>query len=275
MSRIIRCIEGHVFDAEEADKCPVCGWTPPLKGANKAKLSKNAQRLSPIQSFHSAFQRLTALMDSLLKIAGIPIRPGVSAGIVCAIAILLCVTVGFALPGSHFWRTGVPTGETTQKSTEKLGPAASPGSNSNGRQDNQQAADPAGQSKRPTGQQNPARQDSAARTDDQIEVGGENTVGFGAIAYSPSRKYWGEAFGYRNRNATEKRALKECSADAPDCQVVASFYRQCGAVVDGDNGIWGAGLGPTPQLALQNAIATCMANNNGKECEIERITCTR
>lgn len=66
--------------------------------------------------------------------------------------------------------------------------------------------------------------------------------------------------------------MKECGQS--DCQLAASFYRQCGAVVDDENGVFGAGLGPTPQLALHDAFAACAARN-GKNCEIERVTCTR
>ncbi len=112
---------------------------------------------------------------------------------------------------------------------------------------------------------------------DEIEVGGENTSGFGAIAYSPSARSWGESFGYGSRNDAERRAVKECRSEAKgsgDCQLAVTFYRQCGAVAGDDNGVWGTGLGPTPQLALRDALAAC-ANNNGKECELERVTCTR
>jgi hypothetical protein len=109
---------------------------------------------------------------------------------------------------------------------------------------------------------------------DQIEVGGENSSGFGAIAYSPSKRSWGESFGYGSRNDAERRAVRECKSEAGDCQLAVTFYRQCGAVAGDDNGAWGTGLGSTPQLALRDALAAC-ANNNGKDCELERVTCTR
>jgi hypothetical protein len=150
---------------------------------------------------------------------------------------------------------------------------ARPDSNSSGGQD-QTDANSAGRSMTPTDQSKNPHQTQTARSDDQIEVGGENTRGFGAIAYSASARTWGEGFGYASRKATERRALKECASDVKDCQVVASFYQQCGAVADAEHGVWGAGLGPTPQLAVRDAIAVCAANS-GKDCEVVRVTCTR
>jgi hypothetical protein len=124
---------------------------------------------------------------------------------------------------------------------------------------------------RPGGADSPEK---AASLPDQIEVGGENKSGFGAIAYSPSKRSWGESYGYGSRNDAERHAAKECSSEANDCQSAVWFYRQCGAVAGDDSGAWGAGLGSTPQLALRDALATC-AGNNGKHCELERVTCTR
>jgi Domain of unknown function (DUF4189) len=122
--------------------------------------------------------------------------------------------------------------------------------------------------------QSPAAPEKAASLPDQIEVGGENRSGYGAIAYSPSNRSWGESYGYGSRNDAERHAVKECSSEARDCELAVWFNGQCGAVAGDDNGAWGAGLGPTPELALRDAMASC-AKNNGKDCELERVTCTR
>jgi len=183
------------------------------------------------------------------------------------------MTAGYALPGSFLWPSGwgrgvnvsVPNAETKmQKSAEKS--SAGPESNLKGGPQNQLPFGPADQPKTAPKQ--------SARLNDQIEVGGENASGFGAIAFSPSNRNWGESYGHGSRNAAERRAIKECASEAKDCELAVSFYRQCGAVVGDDNDVWGAGLGPTPQLALRDALATC-ASNNGKDCELERVTCTR
>jgi uncharacterized protein DUF4189 len=120
----------------------------------------------------------------------------------------------------------------------------------------------------------PGRPEKPASLPDQIEVGGGDSSGFGAIAYSPSNRSWGESYGYGSRSAAERRAVKECASDTKDCQLAVWFYRQCGAVAGNDKGAWGTGLGPTPQLALRDALTAC-ANNQGKDCELERVTCTR
>jgi hypothetical protein len=109
---------------------------------------------------------------------------------------------------------------------------------------------------------------------DQFDVGGENSSGFGAIAYSPSARRWGESFGYGSRNDAQRRAVRECKSDIGDCQLAVTFYRQCGAVAGDDNGAWGTGVGSTPRLAVRGALSAC-ANNNGKDCELGRVTCTR
>jgi len=109
----------------------------------------------------------------------------------------------------------------------------------------------------------------------EFEVGGENMSGFGAIAYSPSKRVWGDAYGYAARRDAEKRAFAECrNQQASDCQLAISFYRQCGAVAGDENGAWGSGLSSIPKQAVRDALSAC-AGKGGKDCELERVTCTR
>ncbi len=278
MSRMIRCIEGHVFDAEKSDKCPTCGWQAPPKGASQDKPPPQKQAASLGQVLGAAFNSLTALVDRLLGAAGIAVRPGVSTGIVCAVAILLCVSLGYAVPGMLFGPSGrdgnsrvAPRSEeTTPKAPDKEAALPKDNNTPKGNPQNQQSANPPQPNPRPDPSQNDRQQSS--HLNDQYEVGGEGRTGFGAIAYSPSARSWGEAYAYGSRNATERRAMAECKEK--DCRIVASFYRQCGAVVDDENGVFGVALGATPQLALRDAFAACAANG-GKDCEIERVTCTR
>jgi hypothetical protein len=278
MSRMVRCIEGHVFDAEQSDKCPTCGWTAPPKAADQDQQAQVKPAASLGQSLRAVFNSLIALTDSLLRAVGLPTNRGTSTAVVGAVAILLCVSLGYALPGSIFWpssRSGAPSPEKLPKPDERPAVNLTPDTHSNVRPDTQHNASPVIPSPAPApapapNQAQPPPQ--SAHRDDQFEVGGENKSGFGAIAYSSSTRNWGESFGYSSRNASERRAIKKCGQS--DCQLVASFYRQCGAVVDDENGVFGSGLGPAPQLALHDAFAACEARN-GKNCEIERVTCAR
>jgi len=79
---MIRCIEGHIFDADKSAKCPICGWTPQQKAASKSKLPLDKQSASLRQLltslFHAVravFNTLTVKTDDLLKSTGIPVRP--------------------------------------------------------------------------------------------------------------------------------------------------------------------------------------------------------
>jgi hypothetical protein len=115
------------------------------------------------------------------------------------------------------------------------------------------------------------------QTSAPIEVGGvgdPNATGFGAIAFSPSQRTWGDSYGYNTRDGASRRALKECTdQNLKDCQVAVAFYRECGAVASDDSGVWGAGTGSTAQLAAQDATMACKGNK-GQDCEIDRVTCT-
>lgn len=125
MSRMIRCIEGHVFDADSHAKCPSCGWTP-KKTAKKQKRGEEAG-VSFAQRIAAVFNGSIGAVERGLGAVGIKDKPGLAAGIVYAGVILLLVTGAWALPGSRLWpgNWGKATTEASLPSTaaEKEKPA--------------------------------------------------------------------------------------------------------------------------------------------------------
>jgi hypothetical protein len=93
MTKMIRCIEGHVFDIESQKKCPQCGWVP------AAKKEKVAQAASGASVIGKTFGTIIAAVDGLLGKVGLGNKPGLAAGIVCASIILLFVGSASALTG--------------------------------------------------------------------------------------------------------------------------------------------------------------------------------
>jgi hypothetical protein len=274
MSRMIRCIEGHVFDADKHDKCPECGWAP-KKAAKKEKRGSDDG-----VSVGALFASLVAVVDRLLQSAGMKVSPQVSAGIVYGAAILFCVGA-VAYPGSPLWPGNWGSSDTSPKkeatTKENSKPAdhspPNPGpSNDSSKANNDNLIGPS-DSPKPNLNPNPAPQ--KARLPATITVGGNGSSGFGAIAYSLTTGSWGDSYGWRDGPSAATRALAGCQSHGPGCQVIVLFYRQCGAVVSDDKaGVTGPGMGPTPQLAIRDAFAAC-ENNNGKNCEFVRVTCTR
>lgn len=262
MDKMIRCIEGHVFDVGKHTRCPECGWMPD-KAAKKAKRrEESGSSLGEMAS--AAFTVLTGAVDRLLSFAGVKAKPHVSSAIVYASMILFCVGA-VAYPGSPLW----PGNWGSAKVTNDYGKVPD-----TGKQKKDLLPNPQGNvmpSPSPSPGPAPAPAPIAPTA---IEVGGSGATGFGAIAYDPGTKYWGESFGFRNQNAAASRALRECSSGAPNCIVGVSFYRQCGAISSAGNGAWGPGMGPTPQLAILDSMVACK-RNNGDSCQLQRVTCTR
>ncbi|MBY0531317.1 MAG: hypothetical protein K2P86_05035 [Xanthobacteraceae bacterium] len=97
MTKMIRCIEGHVFDIDAQDKCPQCGWVP---AAKKDKTAVEAKRASPFAFVGTMFGALIGGMEKLLGKIGLNNKPGLAAGIVYAAVILLFVGGASALTGA-------------------------------------------------------------------------------------------------------------------------------------------------------------------------------
>src|SRR5262245_53251859 len=94
---------------------------------------------------------------------------------------------------------------------------------------------------------------------------------YGAIAYSPSTRAYGYSYDHYTRADAENRALAECRARAPDCQLPLWFRNACGALAIGPNG-WGTGWGTDRRLAESYAIQTC--RNHSGNCQVVRWVCT-
>lgn len=271
--RMIRCIEGHVFDVEKHGKCPECGWAP-SQSAKKEKRQKE-KSASPSELLGSVFAALTAFVDRMLGKAGVKMQPHASAAIVYAAMILFCVGA-VAYPGSPLWpgNWGISSGgkieadKNASKGSETSGNESGPGKNA--KKSGESSPFGPGNNSQGSGSPNPP----APISPEPIEVGGEGASGFGAIAFSPSKQYWGESYGFRSAQSAGQRALRECLSGAEGCLVGVSFYRQCGAISAAGNGAWGPGLGPTPQLAILDSMVAC-ERNNGPDCKLQRVTCTR
>jgi len=87
MTKMIRCIEGHVFDIDARDNCPQCGWVPVEKKA-KAAAPGSA---SPFALIGGLFGALVHMVERLLALAGVRDKPGLAPGIVYASLILLFI----------------------------------------------------------------------------------------------------------------------------------------------------------------------------------------
>lgn len=95
MTKMIRCIEGHVFDADTQTKCPQCGWEPSAKKEKPTQAAK-ASALAPVGALFGA---LINAVDKLLGMVGLRNKLGLAPGIVYACVILLFVGCAFALSG--------------------------------------------------------------------------------------------------------------------------------------------------------------------------------
>lgn len=141
MTKMIRCIEGHVFDIDAQDKCPQCGWAPVGK---KAKAADSASA-SPFALIGALFGTLVHAVERLLALAGIRERPGLAPGIVYACLILLFVGALSALNSAYKTPAETPKAAKVQPEKELPKTPATP----------QQQARPQQQQEQPQQQQPP------------------------------------------------------------------------------------------------------------------------
>lgn len=105
-----------------------------------------------------------------------------------------------------------------------------------------------------------------------VEYGDDEDVRYyGAITYSPTTRAHGWAYDYSSRRQAERKALAQCSRHGPDCLVVVSFHRSCGALAIGPDG-YGSGWGGSRKLAETYALRSCRRHSGG--CEVIRWVCT-
>lgn len=95
---------------------------------------------------------------------------------------------------------------------------------------------------------------------------------YGAIAYSASTGSHGYSYDYPTRADAEYRAMQECNAYGPGCQVATWFQGQCGALATGQTGGWGGSYGATQYQAEQKALQICRQHD--RNCQIVRWVCT-
>jgi predicted lipid-binding transport protein (Tim44 family) len=108
MTRMIRCIEGHVFDIDAQGKCPQCGWAPAVKSDAPAQTAK----ASPLAPVGALFGTLIAGVEKLLGMVGLRDKPGLAGGIVYAGVILIAVGGVLALSGAFRGSGNAPSVST-------------------------------------------------------------------------------------------------------------------------------------------------------------------
>jgi hypothetical protein len=87
------------------------------------------------------------------------------------------------------------------------------------------------------------------------------------------RGAYGQAFGYRDIDAAQNNALRQCKGAG--CRVVATLRRSCAALaVDVTNPCSAHGSGQASQLgtAQNNALRQCY-RGGGKDCVIRAFVC--
>ena len=97
---------------------------------------------------------------------------------------------------------------------------------------------------------------------------------YGAIAFGRQSGAWGTSYHWASRARAESAAMRKCAAHGNDCEVMAWFRNECGAVAsaDGHAVFWaiGDGIG----AARGAALAKCR-QGGGRECTIAVSECSR
>jgi hypothetical protein len=96
---------------------------------------------------------------------------------------------------------------------------------------------------------------------------------YGAIAYSRSTGAYGYAYDFDSEARARRTALNNCARRATDCQVVMTFFDQCGALAETPKYEVSPGLGKTRKEAEDRSLAACRAAG-GKNCSVAAWTCS-
>ena len=97
--------------------------------------------------------------------------------------------------------------------------------------------------------------------------------GFGALAYNPKEKRWGEASGYRTSAQAKRSALSACGGSDKGCKIAIWYNKYCGAVAGASDGSWSGGKGQSAKAAAQDAINRCAKFS--ADCKLLRVNCSR
>ncbi|MDE2006782.1 MAG: DUF4189 domain-containing protein [Rhodospirillales bacterium] len=97
---------------------------------------------------------------------------------------------------------------------------------------------------------------------------------YGAIAYGRSSGAWGTSYHWSSRAQAERVALRNCAPHGTDCEIMAWFRNECGAVATGtgDSAYWGIGDGIG--AARGSALQKCERGGGG-QCTIAVSECSR
>jgi hypothetical protein len=126
------------------------------------------------------------------------------------------------------------------------------------------------------GSPNPDSCRASCRHYDSLRGGGTRGPSFAAIAVTRDGKHYGYSFKWESRAVAQQKALSFCRDDSggtQDCVIGVWFHDSCGALVRGDNGIWGADWGRTTREASAKATTHCEAHG-GKNCTPTHAFCT-
>ncbi|WP_395020724.1 DUF4189 domain-containing protein [Dongia sp.] len=99
-----------------------------------------------------------------------------------------------------------------------------------------------------------------------------NKTLYGAIAYGTQSGAVGWSYDFNDAPSAENEALKNCSANGNDCQVVVDFWNTCAAVAAG-GGVVRYGLGDNQGQAEGGALAACQ-QDGGTQCTVQAWSCT-
>jgi serine/threonine-protein kinase len=95
----------------------------------------------------------------------------------------------------------------------------------------------------------------------------------GALAISPSTGAYGYGYNYDTVAQARDRAMMECRKHAQDCQVYATFQRQCIAIARASNNAFGWALGYQRDERPERALNECAARGGG-DCKVITSFCS-
>ncbi len=100
---------------------------------------------------------------------------------------------------------------------------------------------------------------------------GASAAQWGALAYNSASGAYGFSYNYRSEYDADYRAISECAARGPGCEVVLRFGNGCAAFATGYNGAYGWGHDYTRYSAERIALGECGAHGGG--CQIKVWAC--
>jgi len=96
---------------------------------------------------------------------------------------------------------------------------------------------------------------------------------YGSLAISPSTGAYGYGYNYNTEALARDRAMSECRKHAQDCQVYATFQRQCIAVARASNNAFGWAYGYPNDERGERALNEC-ASRRGDDCKVVTRFCS-